>query len=118
MPETAPYPGSSSLSPEAREKVLQTFQHTLELARGGRNEEALLGCDFILKMDLRFLPARQLLESLRGVSAGTIVDLSPFELIVTGREAGRPAPKPPPAPEPIDVPPDLSFGSRSPLPPS
>ncbi|HEX7580470.1 MAG TPA: hypothetical protein VF580_10755, partial [Thermoanaerobaculia bacterium] len=118
MPETAPYPGSSSLSPEAREKVLQTFQHTLELARGGRNEEALLGCDFILKMDLRFLPARQLLESLRGVSAGTIVDLSPFEPIVTGREAGRPAPKPPPAPEPIDVPSDLSFGSRSPLPPS
>lgn len=118
MPETAPYPGSSSLSPEAREKVLQTFQHTLELARGGRNEEALLGCDFILKMDLRFLPARQLLESLRGVSAETIVDLSPFESIATGPETRRPAPKPSPTPEPIEVPPDLWFGSGSPLLPS
>ncbi len=118
MLETAPYPGSSSLSHEAREKVLQTFQHTLELARGGRNEEALLGCDFILKMDLRFLPARQLLDSLRGVSAGTIVDLSPFASAATGREAGRPAPEAPSAPEPIEVPSDLSFGSRSPLPPS
>ena len=59
-----PYEGSPSLAPDAREKVLQTFRHTLQLARDGRNEEALLGCDFILKMDPRFAPARQLLELL------------------------------------------------------
>ncbi|MDL1951914.1 hypothetical protein FBQ97_19190, partial [Acidobacteria bacterium ACD] len=79
MPDPAEYPGSPSLSVEARAKVQQTFRHTLELARGGRNEEALLGCDFILKMDSRFVPARRLLEALRGVASGTVVDLSAFE---------------------------------------
>src|SRR5207237_10315961 len=78
MAETSPYPGSPSLSNEAREKVRQTFRHTIQLAKNGRNEEALLGCDFILKMDARFQPARRLLETLRGVATGTIVDLSPF----------------------------------------
>jgi tetratricopeptide (TPR) repeat protein len=117
MRETAPYPGSSSLSPEAREKVLQTFQHTLELARGGRNEEALLGCDFILKMDFRFAPARALLESLRGVSAGTIVDLAPFEALASPPEPARSAPAQPQAPVPIGPPPDISFDSEAPLPP-
>ncbi len=78
MPEPNPYPGSPSLPAEAREKVMQTFRHTLELAKAGRNEEALLGCDFILKMDLRFGPAKRLLEVLRGVATGTIVDLSAF----------------------------------------
>ena len=43
MAEPASYPGSPSLSAEAREKVLQTFRHTLEMARAGRNEDALLG---------------------------------------------------------------------------
>lgn len=95
MPE---YPGSPSLSPEARDKVLQTFRHTLDLARRGRNEEALLGCDFILKMDARFAPAKKLLETLRGVAAGTVVDLSGFEEEV-------PAPAPAPAPTPAGPPP-------------
>ena len=53
MPEPVSYQGSPSLSAEAREKVLQTFRHTLDMARAGRNEDALLGCDFILKMDPR-----------------------------------------------------------------
>ena len=82
-----PYEGSPSLALDAREKVLQTFRHTLQLARDGRNEEALLGCDFILKMDARFAPARQLLEVLRGVASGTRVDLAPFA-------AHAPAPAP------------------------
>jgi tetratricopeptide (TPR) repeat protein len=97
MPEPASYPGSPSLSAEAREKVLQTFRHTLEMARAGRNEDALLGCDFILKMDARFTPARRLLASLRGIAAGTVVDLGEFD--VFGPAPARPAPPPaaPPA---------------------
>lgn len=79
MAEPASYPGSPALSAEAREKVLQTFRHTLDMARTGRNEDALLGCDFILKMDVRFAPARKLLASLRGIAAGTVVDLSEFD---------------------------------------
>ena len=103
MRETAPYPGSSSLSPDARDKVLQTFLHTLELARSGRNEEALLGCDFILKMDLRFTPARGLLEALRGVSAGTVVDLAPFDALFSSKEVEPPEASPPPRPEPAST---------------
>ncbi|MBK9090113.1 MAG: hypothetical protein IPL90_14105 [Holophagales bacterium] len=96
MPEPASYPGSPSLSAEAREKVLQTFRHTLDMARAGRNEDALLGCDFILKMDARFAPARRLLSSLRGVAAGTVVDLADFDVFGSVPLAARPAPAPAP----------------------
>ena len=106
MAETSPYPGSPSLSSEARDKVLQTFRHTLELARSARNEEALLGCDFIMKMDARFQPARRLLEVLRGVAPGTLVDLSPFELLggaVAVAEVSTPAAAAPAPSAPVAV---------------
>lgn len=102
MPELAAYPGSPALSAEAREKVLQTFRHTLEMARAGRNEDALLGCDFILKMDARFAPARQLLASLRGIAAGTVVDLADFAPFLGG--SAPPVPEPA-APAPPATPP-------------
>ncbi len=114
MPELAAYPGSPALSAEAREKVLQTFRHTLEMARAGRNEDALLGCDFILKMDARFAPARQLLASLRGIAAGTVVDLADFAPYLGEGALPIPAPAPvgaaPPATPPAgyDVPPALA----------
>ena len=73
-----PYAGSPALALEAREKVLETFRHTLALAQKGKNEEALLGCDFLLKMDARFAPARGLLEMLRGVAPGTPVNVDRF----------------------------------------
>ncbi|HEX7529324.1 MAG TPA: hypothetical protein VF425_09455, partial [Thermoanaerobaculia bacterium] len=73
-----PYAGSPALAPEARDKVLQTFRHTLTLVQEGKNEEALLGCDFLLKMDARFAPARGLLEMLRGVAPGTPVNVDRF----------------------------------------
>ena len=95
------YDGSPSLAPEAREKVLQTFRHTLQLARDARNEEALLGCDFILKMDTRFSPARLLLESLRGVPSGTRVDLASFEPYLGAAAAAPPAAPAAAAPGPL-----------------
>ncbi len=102
MPEPVSYQGSPSLSAEAREKVLQTFRHTLDMARAGRNEDALLGCDFILKMDARFAPARRLLSSLRGVAAGTVVDLAEFDAFGSAPAPSHPAPAPaaPSAPGP------------------
>lgn len=100
MPEPVSYQGSPSLSAEAREKVLQTFRHTLDMARTGRNEDALLGCDFILKMDPRFAPARRLLASLRGIAAGTVIDLADFDAF-----GSAPAPaRAPAAPAPAAVP--------------
>ena len=74
----ASYAGSPALSPEAREKVLQTFRHTLSLAQSGKADEALLGCDFILKMDGRFAPARALLDALRTAAPGAPVDVNRF----------------------------------------
>ena len=74
----ASYAGSAALSPEARDKVLQTFRHTLSLAQSGKADEALLGCDFILKMDGRFAPARALLEALRTAAPGAPVDVNRF----------------------------------------
>ena len=72
------YAGSAALSPEARDKVLQTFRHTLSLAQSGKADEALLGCDFILKMDGRFAPARALLDALRTAAPGAPVDVNRF----------------------------------------
>jgi tetratricopeptide (TPR) repeat protein len=83
------YAGSPALAPEAREKVLQTFRHTLALAQEGKNEEALLGCDFLLKMDARFAPARSLLELLRGVAPGTPVAVEKFSEYLGVESAGE-----------------------------
>jgi tetratricopeptide (TPR) repeat protein len=59
------YSGNSSLSSEVKQRILSTFEQTLELARDGNRQEALLGCDFVLRMDPRFEPARVLQERLR-----------------------------------------------------
>ena len=110
------YEGSPSLSPEAREKVLQTFRHTLQLVRDGRNEEALLGCDFILKMDARFAPAHRLLGSLRGVPAGQRVDVAPFAVYFEAAPPAGPGPfesgpaSPAPAPAVRPAPPPSGGG--------
>src|SRR4051812_10607144 len=65
------YSGSSSLSSEVKQRLLSTFEQTLELARDGNRQEALLGCDFVLRMDPQFEPAHVLQERLRA-SAGPV----------------------------------------------
>jgi tetratricopeptide (TPR) repeat protein len=108
------YPGSPSLSAEARDKVLQTFRHTLQLALDGRNEEALLGCDFLLKMDARFQPARSLLEALRGVPVGEVIDLQPFAAFQSVEAAGNALPEDP-LPELEEAPPPPPVTGPTPL---
>ncbi|MGE5347352.1 MAG: hypothetical protein ACM3JH_15465, partial [Acidithiobacillales bacterium] len=107
------YEGSPSLALDAREKVRQTFRHTLQLARDGRNEEALLGCDFILKMDSRFSPAHRLLESLRGVPAGKRVDLAQFASFL--QEPPPPETQPPAGGGPFEA--DAALSAPPPPPP-
>lgn len=68
------YAGNSSLSRDVQQRVLDTFEQTLNLAAEGSRQEALLGCDFVLRMDPQFEPARRLQERLRA-SSGAIVDL-------------------------------------------
>ncbi len=74
------YPGNPSLPREVKEKILSTFRHTLNLFKEGKLDDCLIGCDFILKMDARFAPARQLLEKARNPSAA--VDISQLEALV------------------------------------
>ncbi len=54
------YPGDTSLSEEIRERILKTFEQALDLADSGSHREALLGCDFVLRLDPLFEPARVL----------------------------------------------------------
>ncbi len=79
--ETGSYPGNSSLPREVREKILSTFRHTLNLFKEGKIDDCLIGCDFILKMDPRFVPARQLMEKAKNPAAG--VDMASLEAIVS-----------------------------------
>ena len=79
------YPGNPSLPREVRDKILSTFKHTLTLFQEGKTDDCLIGCDFILKMDPRFSPARRLLEKAKNPAAD--VDLIELEAIVR-RSAG------------------------------
>ena len=62
---TQRYPGSPSLPADVKQRVIATFKHTLQLAKQGNEEEANVGCDFILKLDPMFEPAKRLAEKLR-----------------------------------------------------
>ena len=67
------YPGSPSLSQDTQQRILTTFDQTLTLAEQGNRQEALLGCDFILRMDPQFEPARQLHDRLKAASGPVAV---------------------------------------------
>jgi tetratricopeptide (TPR) repeat protein len=58
------YVGNTALSPQIQERIQSTFAQTLSLAEEGNRQEALLGCDFILRLDPLFEPARTLQERL------------------------------------------------------
>jgi tetratricopeptide (TPR) repeat protein len=83
------YPGNLSLPVEVREKILSTFRHTLDLYRDGKVDDCLIGCDFILKMDPRFAPARKLLEKAKNPKAA--IDLAELQSVLP---PGSPPPSP------------------------
>jgi tetratricopeptide (TPR) repeat protein len=58
------YLGDPSLTPDIQSRVLTTFDQTAKLASEGRRQEARLGCDFILRLDPLFTPAKRLQERL------------------------------------------------------
>ena len=74
------YPGNPSLPKEVRDKILSTFRHTLNLFKEGKADDCVIGCDFILKMDPRFAPARQLMEKAKNPAAA--VDVGGLEALV------------------------------------
>jgi tetratricopeptide (TPR) repeat protein len=77
-PAAGAYPGNPALSAEVREKILSTFRHTLSMYTAGKYNDCLIGCEFILKMDPRFGPARRLLEKARNPNAD--VDMAELEM--------------------------------------
>src|SRR5262245_20972641 len=79
------YPGNPSLPREVRDKILSTFKHTISLYHEGKVDDCVIGCDFILKMDPRFSPARRLLEKSKNPAAD--VDLIELEAIVASMPA-------------------------------
>ena len=99
QPPSAAYPGNLSLPAEVREKILSTFRHTLDLYRDGKFDDCLIGCDFILKMDPRFAPARKLQEKAKNPKAEISLDdlqsaISPAAPPPQPRETGNVAPSP------------------------
>jgi tetratricopeptide (TPR) repeat protein len=78
--EPGAYPGNISLPREVRDKILSTFRHTLNLYKEGKTDDCLIGCDFILKMDARFAPARQLMEKARNPASE--IDVARLEAMV------------------------------------
>ena len=64
-PAAEAYPGNPSLPQEVRQKILSTFRHALNLFSSGNLNDCLIGCEFILKMDPRFVPARTLRDRAR-----------------------------------------------------
>ena len=79
--EPGAYPGNPSLPREVRDKILSTFRHTINLFKEGKTEDCVIGCDFILKMDPRFVPARQLMEKAKNPSSE--VDVARLETLVS-----------------------------------
>ncbi|HEY6931461.1 MAG TPA: hypothetical protein VJA66_17455, partial [Thermoanaerobaculia bacterium] len=79
-PESGNYPGNPALPREVREKILSTFRHTLNLYQQGKTDDCVIGCDFILKMDPRFVPARRLMDKAKNPRAE--VDIAELEALV------------------------------------
>ncbi len=58
------YPGNPSLSAEVQQRILTTYRQSLTSAESGNRDEALLGCDFVLRLDPEFTAARKLQQML------------------------------------------------------
>lgn len=75
------YPGNPALGSDVQQRIVATFEQTLDLAIAGNRQEALLGCDFVLRMDSHFEPARRLQERINAhsgpLSHEALADLMP-----------------------------------------
>lgn len=71
---TQSYPGNPSLPPETRQRVIATFRQSADLYRAGNREDAMAGCDFMLKLDPLFDPAKRLMEKINNPASAVDVD--------------------------------------------
>jgi len=83
---SATYPGNPVLSAEVKQRVLSTFRQAVDLFHQGRTDEVIVGCDFLLKLDPMFDPAKKLLEKARNPSLPIDID----SLVMSEETGGDP----------------------------
>ncbi len=68
------YPGNPSLAQDVQERISNTFQQTLDLVTSQKDQEALVGCEFILRMDPEYQPAKTLVARLKSGERPVAID--------------------------------------------
>ncbi len=68
------YPGNPEIPSDIQQRLLDAFGEALDLAEMGKREEAGLGCDFILRTDPLFEPARVLMRRVQQADGALSVD--------------------------------------------
>jgi tetratricopeptide (TPR) repeat protein len=63
------YPGNPELSPQAQERVMTAFRQVVTKLQDENLEEALIGLEFVLRLDPTFAPAHNLHQQLSAGSA-------------------------------------------------
>jgi tetratricopeptide (TPR) repeat protein len=58
------YPGNPELSPQAQDRVATAFKQVMGKLQEGNREEALIGLEFVLRLDPRYAPAQNLHQQL------------------------------------------------------
>jgi len=58
------YPGNSELSPQAKDRVMTAFKQVVGKLQQGNREEALIGLEFVLRLDPAYAPALNLHQQL------------------------------------------------------
>jgi tetratricopeptide (TPR) repeat protein len=58
------YPGNTELSPQAKDRVMTAFKQVVGKLQQGNREEALIGLEFVLRLDPAYAPAINLHQQL------------------------------------------------------
>ena len=68
------YPGNPDLSSQAQDRVMTAFKQVVGKLQQGNREEALIGLEFVLRLDPAYAPAKSLHQQLS--SGATEIDLN------------------------------------------
>jgi tetratricopeptide (TPR) repeat protein len=68
------YPGNTELSPQAQERVMTAFKQVVEKLQQRNREEALIGLEFVLRLDPAYAPAKNLHQQV--MSGADEIDLN------------------------------------------
>jgi tetratricopeptide (TPR) repeat protein len=63
------YPGNTKLSAQAQDRVMTAFKQVVEKLQQGNREEALIGLEFVLRLDPAYAPAKNLHQQLSSGAA-------------------------------------------------